>query len=199
MSIQGQNRYPVRTAIDQRGEQTINREAKTMGGIKNVASNSPSVLKWCLNRADQAQNTKALNEMCGIGDPSEIYKPLRPSQILQSEERVYSVIKVLTEEYINPFNINIDKGVFFNISSGEPIPDEISETILQLPSKGKEMYDRFVDERLDKKTVPLHASIKQSIAKSLVENKQTVRIGWDNVKNVEKRSFEVDITMHKWY
>ena len=29
LSVQAQNRYPLRTAIDQRGEQTINRDAKT--------------------------------------------------------------------------------------------------------------------------------------------------------------------------
>ena len=31
MSAQGQIAYPVRTAIDQRGEQSINRDAKTAG------------------------------------------------------------------------------------------------------------------------------------------------------------------------
>ena len=31
--VQGQEKYPLRTAIDQRGEQTINRDAKTSGKI----------------------------------------------------------------------------------------------------------------------------------------------------------------------
>ena len=31
MSVQAQIAYPVRTAIDQRGEQSINRDAKTAG------------------------------------------------------------------------------------------------------------------------------------------------------------------------
>ena len=30
-SIQAQDHHPVRTATDQRGEQTINRDAKTVG------------------------------------------------------------------------------------------------------------------------------------------------------------------------
>jgi hypothetical protein len=50
MSVQAQDRYPVRTAIDQRGEQTINRDAKTSGGVTQFVSTSSSVLKWCLNR-----------------------------------------------------------------------------------------------------------------------------------------------------
>ena len=39
--VQAQDRYPVRTSIDQRGEQSINRDAKTSGGIKNIAKD------WC--------------------------------------------------------------------------------------------------------------------------------------------------------
>ena len=50
LSVQAQDHHPLRTAIDQRGEQTINRDGKTSGGIRNVASSSSSVLKWCLNR-----------------------------------------------------------------------------------------------------------------------------------------------------
>ena len=33
LSVQGQEKYPLRTAIDQTGEQTINRDAKTSGKI----------------------------------------------------------------------------------------------------------------------------------------------------------------------
>ena len=49
LSIQAQDRYPLQTAVDERGKQTINRDGKTSGGIRNVASSSSSVLKWCLN------------------------------------------------------------------------------------------------------------------------------------------------------
>ena len=82
MSVQ--DRHCVCTAIDQRGEQTINRDAKTAGGIKSFAANSEPVLKWCLNRSEQAQNTKALSDLCGISTNPELYKPCRPSQIIKS-------------------------------------------------------------------------------------------------------------------
>ena len=50
LSIEAQDRYPLRTAVAQSGEQTINRDGKTSGGIRNVASSSSFILKWCLNR-----------------------------------------------------------------------------------------------------------------------------------------------------
>ena len=38
LSVQAQDQYPNRTAIDHRGEQSINRDAKTAGGIKEFYS-----------------------------------------------------------------------------------------------------------------------------------------------------------------
>ena len=44
ISVQGQDKYPLRTAIDQWcGEQTLNKDAKSTGGIKSFASSSDRV------------------------------------------------------------------------------------------------------------------------------------------------------------
>ena len=51
LSIQAQDHHPNRTAIDQRGEQSVNRDAKTVGGINKFYSSESSILKWTLNRA----------------------------------------------------------------------------------------------------------------------------------------------------
>ena len=45
LSVQAQDRYPLKTSIDQRGEQTINHDAKTSGGIGSFANSSSSILK----------------------------------------------------------------------------------------------------------------------------------------------------------
>ena len=74
MSVQGQSSYPTRTPIDQRGEQTINRDAKTSGGIKFFASDLGSVLKWILNRAFQAQNIEVLYKMSDVNYANDEYK-----------------------------------------------------------------------------------------------------------------------------
>ena len=64
--MQAQNSYPLRTATDQRGEQTLSNNAKTTGGVKSFASDPASVARWTLNRAEQANNEQALEEMCGM-------------------------------------------------------------------------------------------------------------------------------------
>ena len=47
-------------------------------GIKPFATNENTVLKWCLNRAEQAKNPTALKEMCGVGMNPGMCKPVRP-------------------------------------------------------------------------------------------------------------------------
>ena len=98
LSVQAQERCPCHTAIDQRGEQTINRDAKTSGSIKYFASDENSIFKWTLNRAAQSKNTEALYTLAGTHHSDTIYKSTRPSKILKSEKYVTSVIRLLTEE-----------------------------------------------------------------------------------------------------
>ena len=86
MSVQAQNHYPLRTAIDQRGEQTFNKDAESYRGIKNFANNES------LNRVKQAENTKALLDIARLGEKQTMYKPLRPSQIFKSESSVQSLV-----------------------------------------------------------------------------------------------------------
>ena len=117
LSVEAQEKYHLRTSIDQRGEQTINRHAKTSGGVKAFSMKEESILKWCLNRSEQAKNTKALEDLCGLVTRTGIYKPARPSQILKHEKLVMDVMEVLQGHYSNPFEIDRDKDKLFCLSS----------------------------------------------------------------------------------
>ena len=80
-----------------------------LGGIKGFASDSASVMKLCLNRPTQAKNTSCLRTLAEPASKTGIYKPLRPSQILKTDKMVTNAIDVITNEYINPFGLDIDK------------------------------------------------------------------------------------------
>ena len=60
-----------------------------------------AILKWTLNRTEQAENTKAHHNAC------DAYKPLEPSEILQSKKLVSHIMELSKEEYVNPFDVNI--------------------------------------------------------------------------------------------
>ena len=95
LSVQGQDKYSLRIVIDQRGEQTINHDAKTSDGIKAFSTNNESVTKWCLNHSEQAKNTKALYDLCGLDAGSNTYKLCCPSQILKTEGLVEALMNTL--------------------------------------------------------------------------------------------------------
>ena len=150
MSIQAQDRHCIRTAIDQRGEQTTNKDAKISVGIKSFAANSASVLKWCLNRSEQAENTRALKELCGISTNPELYKPCRPSQITsqKSNELVNNVVQVLTNHFINPLGQDLDKDQLVNVSSDVFTKEEVANYILTIPEEGTASSETFRTDRL---------------------------------------------------
>ena len=132
LSVLAQDRHNVRTAIDQRGEQTITKQ-KPPVALKPLLE----TWKWCLNRTEQANNSKALNDMCGIATDAGLYKPLRSSsQVLQTNELVNRIVKVLNEDYINPFGLYIDNDSLFNVGSGVPLPYAIVNDILSIKTVG---------------------------------------------------------------
>ena len=157
LSVQAQDRYPARTPIDQRCEQTINRDAKTAGGIKFFASDRNAILKWTLNRSAQAENTAALYRLADVKNSDEEYKANRPSSsILASERCVDRIIEVLSCEYVNPFDPVLENECLYNLSSGVAVDSELADQILSIKESGEEFYKDFVDDRLKSTSVKIH-------------------------------------------
>ena len=159
LSVQGQEKYPCRVAIDQLGKQTINTDAKVSGGIKYFASDPNSILKWTLNRSAQAKHTEALYGLADIKAPDDIYKSNRPSQIIKSEEFVAKIQSVLSTEYVNPFGEGLEKGSLYNLSSGIPLESTLTDEILRVKEIGEQCYSDFVDKRIKSTSKKIHDPI----------------------------------------
>ena len=119
-------------------------------------------MKWCLNRSEQARNTKALEDLCDLGIGTGIYKPARPSQILKDEKLVLEIMEVLQGHYINSFETDIDKDKLFCLSSALPVSEEISEHLVTLHEKGKGQYTESVKKRLHENEKLFQKPIKQN-------------------------------------
>ena len=100
VSVQGQNRYNIRTPIHQQGEQALSKQARTDGKIKSFAANTNAVA----NRSYQTKNLGCLHKMCNLPTKLNFYKQIRPSHILGSRDMVFKVINTFKNHYINPFN-----------------------------------------------------------------------------------------------
>ena len=192
LSVQAQDRYPILTALDQRGEQTINRDVKTSACIKAFSTNSSSVLKWCLNRSQQPTNTKAQDDLVGLGKNNKSHKPLRPSQILKSGSLVGKVQAVLENENSikvgYPFETALDQGKLYNLRSGSTLKDESVEPILKLPEVGYKLAGEFTEHRLFTTSIPFHATITRNIYETFSKALKTVT----TKKNNKARVIEVN-------
>jgi hypothetical protein len=55
------------------------------------------------------------------------YKANRPSQILKYEQHIKNILGVLSEDYVNPFELNLCKNLLLSLSSGIPVEKNMSE------------------------------------------------------------------------
>ena len=81
----------------------------------------------------------------------------RPSQILKLEKLVTNIVKVLKEEYLNPFDETLDKMKIWNLSSGNPVAPTFEDSIIAAKKIGEEAYESFCNFRLDSKEAYFHA------------------------------------------
>jgi hypothetical protein len=163
VSLQAQDLHPLRTATDQRGEQTINPDTKTAGGIKSFANDSNAILKWTLNRSEGAKKKVKRFEMAGMSFSNEVYKSLRPSEILKSESYTTSVFYHVKQGIFKSIRCGttVDTSFLYNLSSGTPIEEEISEEILNNRIEGEALFETFITDRILRKEILFHDLIKK--------------------------------------
>ena len=115
------------------------------------------------------------------------YKPLRPSQILQSERFVSRIIEVLKEKYVNPFDVNIPREKLVNLSSSVALLDQIAAEILSTRSVGED-GEKFCLERLESSEVKFHDPINRRKLQLFSNSSKKVTIE----ENKKVKSIEVN-------
>ena len=70
-------------------------------------------------------------------------------------------MNTLITEYINPFGSDLDKKYLYNLSSGVPVNDDLSDNILKIKQTGKELLESFVDKVFLEKGGNFHDTIKR--------------------------------------
>ncbi|XP_065064905.1 uncharacterized protein LOC135691081 [Rhopilema esculentum] len=124
------NSMNIGQSIDGAGEQTFMRSSKTAGGIKDFTHRKETYEKWVLNRPFQAKMVESLLSLADLDNfSSDPRKCLREREIRKSEERVTKLMQVMKEDFINPFDANIDQQKLFNLASGRPLSEEASSSL----------------------------------------------------------------------
>lgn len=164
-----------RNAVDITIEQTINRHAKSHGGIIGFSRNYAAYYRWCMTRHWRAGYLQATYEIAEMTDTeSTSHKDVRLSEVKKSEEDVHRVTEAISN-FINPFEIE-EKEVLFCLSSGAPAPKEVEEDLLAAETRGTEAHTAFVKDRLVDKTKSFHDPIKRQNLKTFASLAKTVKV-----------------------
>ena len=160
ISVQGQDRYPLRAVVDQRGEQTLNCDAKSGGGITNFAGNA--VTKWTLNRSMQAEVTRELKRVAGIEGTQDIYRQVRLYHIVNSDKMYDKLVTTISKNFTSPFSTQLSHDRLFNLSSGTLVDDAHAEVMLKIREIGEQSISDFMKETIFSDDVKFYDSLPRT-------------------------------------
>ena len=168
LSVSRSDVQSSRTAVDMTIEQTINRHAKSHGGIIRFSRNFSAYFRWCVTRHTRATYVKATLDMADMSPNDEnVHKDIRPSQIHATDDDVSKVLAVITG-FINPFTVE-NKDALYCLSSGIQAPLDVVQDLLRADDVGQQAFKEFVHTRLVEKTLSFHSPIKRHNLKTSLE------------------------------
>jgi len=146
-----------RIPIDQTIEQTINRSAKSSGGIIGFSRNVNAYYRWCITRHKRASYLDAMCAELNMKQvPQTLHASMRTSERKNSEKEVTSLVETFNN-FLNPFRIPCSGySELFCLSSGRPAFESVAADLTSYIVKGDAAATKFIKERLVDKTVKFH-------------------------------------------
>ena len=149
-----------RNAVDITIEQTINRHAKSQGGIIGFNRNYAAYYRWCVTRHYRTKLVEATLFLADIfPDELSVHKEFQPAQI-KSSETATSQMKGAIVNFTDPFAVE-NKEELFCLASGKPAPQDVRKDLLEAHERGQTAMDEFIQSRLVDKSVPFHDPLRR--------------------------------------
>lgn len=109
-----------RNAVDITIEQTINKHAKSSGGIIGFSRNYAAYMCWCMTRSARSEYVEATLDLIGMNEIASSKKDLRTSEILKSEAYISNTTDAINN-FMNPFEVE-DHNSLYCLSPGGTSP-----------------------------------------------------------------------------
>ena len=165
-----------RNAVDITIEQTINRHAKSQGGVIGFSRNYAAYNRWCITRHLRAQYVEASLQRTDMSyDEASVHKDLGVSQIQNSERDVKRVLEAIAG-FTNPFSSDVNPDELYCLSSGVPAKSEVANDLLQAPVIGQKSMEDFIKLRLVERSVGFHEPIKRNKLKTFAASEVTKKL-----------------------
>lgn len=108
---------------------------------------------------------------------------------------------VLTEDYINPFKVDVDKQRLVWLSSGVLVPDEVFESPLFIEEMGAKQHEEFLEKQIQS-SPSFHLPIKKNKvlgSKSMAKNTsfENGRNSVDTSRDILPKLFRISLNEDK--
>ena len=158
-------------AIDQTIEQTINRSAKTSGGIIGFSRNVNAYYRWCLTRHKRAQFVEATKQRVGMSyNSAEVNSSCRNAELKHIQKDVRKVCEAF-HNFLNPVTCSSSEAdhQLFCLSTGQPATEDISDSLLSYTARGEAATQVFINDRLITKSTKFHGTMKKLRLKTFAD------------------------------
>ena len=99
--------------------------------------------------------------MAVVWSSSDVYKALRSSQIINSEDKVSWLVQILDNDYVNPVSVTLEETKLFSLGSGVAVEDDLTDKTLNIIDVGESLSKTFRNGRLIQPNIPFHEPIKE--------------------------------------
>ncbi|GFR81328.1 hypothetical protein ElyMa_005922200 [Elysia marginata] len=145
-SVPRSNTPAGRIAVDMTIEQTINKHAKTKGGIVGFSRSLPSYYRWSVTRHSRDEYVSATQKMINKRSAdTDSHKELSTAEKRESETRTQNTILTFSA-FINSFEV--EEGLV-SLALGRKVQEDVADDLLSVERKGKELFESFVTEGKD--------------------------------------------------
>ena len=145
-----------------------------------------------MNRPYQAKHYRELLNLAGLDPSNDPYKPLRPAEIASSEQHVRNVISLLEAEYLNPFDVGLDKNELYNLSSGVLLRKDV-EDLLNIWDNGKVQVDEFSEKRIFSTDKTFHQPIERNEVPSFKSSQNKITLKKKKTKQEDLMRTEISL------
>ena len=135
-----------RIPVDQTCEETVNKTTQTSGGTKGFSLRPNTVCKFYSVAENRSTFLRQLKDMFHISRSSSQHKDLQPTRITRNESDVKSIISMLQNTWLNPFNP--DRQDLVCLSTGKVGTPDVEHDMLQAKDIGETAYKAFREKRL---------------------------------------------------
>lgn len=165
-----------RIPVDQTCEETVNKDTQTSGGTKGFSLRPNAVSKFYLVAEYRSTFLRQLKDILHINRSSFQHKDLQPTRIARDESDVKSIISVLQNTWLNPFNPDLQDLVC--LSTGKDATPDVEHDLLQAKDIGEKAYKAFREQRLQSNPpkVKFHDTITKAKLKTFTHLNKKVSV-----------------------